>query len=342
MAQTRQQVVIRRAGSPDVLAVQSSDLPALNSGEVTVEVAAAGVNFADILARQGLYPDAPPLPCTVGYEVAGTITAVADDRLEHRLGERVFGLTRFGGYASHINIPAEQLFEIPQNLNFEEAASLPVAYLTAWQLAVVMGQLRPDETLLIQNAGGGVGLALLDIAQHLGATTIGTASGRKHEFLKQRGLDHAIDYTQQDWLSAVLNITDQRGVELITDPLGGASWRKSYRALRSTGRLGMFGVSEGAGSGVAGKLRMLSTAIKMPFYHPVSLMNDNRAVFGVNMGHMWHEVDKISAWMKPLIEGIESGWVRPKVDAVFRFEQAGDAHQYIENRKNIGKVVLTP
>lgn len=338
----RKQVVITKAGAPGVLQVQESELSRPKLGEVTVEVAAAGVNFADILARQGLYPDAPPLPCTVGYEVSGTITAIGPGIEQDWLGKRVFGLTRFGGYASHINIPVNQLFEIPDSLNFEEAASIPVAYLTAWQLVCINGQLRSDETILIQNAGGGVGLAILDIAKHIGASTIGTASTRKHEFLAERGLDHAVDYNKVDWYREVMRITDKAGVELITDPLGGKSWRSSYKALRSTGRLGMFGVSEASATGFTGKLKLLRTALQMPFFHPVSLMNENRAVFGVNMGHMWHEVDKIRVWMNALIEGIEAGWIRPYVDKTFRFSEAAEAHQYIEDRRNIGKVLLIP
>jgi NADPH:quinone reductase-like Zn-dependent oxidoreductase len=282
------------------------------------------------------------MPCTVGYEISGTVIHAGSKELESWIGKRVFGLTRFGGYTSHINIPANQLFEIPDAMSFEEAAAIPVAYLTAYQLAVVMGQLTKSETILIQNAGGGVGLALLDIAKHIGATTIGTASARKHDFLKERGLDHAIDYTQDNWLNELSRITEGKGVELITDPLGGKSWQSSYKSLRATGRLGMFGVSEASATGFAGKIKLLRTALSMPFFHPVNLMNQNRSVFGVNMGRLWHEVDKIRDWMEVLTEGAEAGWVRPHVDKVFTFDEAGAAHTYIEERKNIGKVLLTP
>lgn len=339
---TRRQIVISQHGDTNKLKVQENSLPTLKAGEVTVEVAAAGVNFADIMARQGLYPDAPPLPMVVGYEMSGTVTAVAPDVDSSLIGKRVFGLTRFSGYSSHLNIPVNQIFEVPEKLSFEEAASIPVAYATAYALVISMGQLTADETILIQNAGGGVGLAILDLAKHIGATTIGTASTRKHDFLKERGLDHAIDYNKVDWRKEVSRITNNRGVELITDPLGGKSWKHGYKALRSTGRLGMFGISAASETGFMGKIKLIKTAMDMPFFHPVSLMNENRSVFGVNMGHMWHEVDKLRVWMDFLIQGVNDGWVRPYVDATFKFDEAHKAHEYIEQRKNIGKVLLVP
>jgi NADPH:quinone reductase-like Zn-dependent oxidoreductase len=207
---------------------------------------------------------------------------------------------------------------------------------------VVVGSLSADETVLIHNAGGGVGLAAIDIARHVGATIYGTASSGKHAFLKQRGLHEAIDYTRGDWSQELTRLTGGLGVELITDPLGGNHWKKSYKALRHTGRLGMFGISVATESGLAGPLRLLKTALGMPLFNPVSLMNDNRSVFGVNMGHLWHEPAKIRRWMESLLQGVADGWVRPHVDQVFPFSQTGAAQAHIQGRKNIGKVVLVP
>ena len=161
-----QQVVITRAGAPERLRRQTSRLDPPAPGEAQVEVVAAGTNFADILARQGLYPDAPPL--VVGYEVSGTVRAVGTGVEESLVGQDVLALTRFGGYSSALNVPAAQVFAKPGVLSHAEAASIPVAYLTAWQLLVVQGGLREGDTVLIQNAGSGVGLAALDIARHVG------------------------------------------------------------------------------------------------------------------------------------------------------------------------------
>jgi NADPH:quinone reductase-like Zn-dependent oxidoreductase len=234
------------------------------------------------------------------------------------------------------------IFEIPAAIDFDQAAALPVNYLTAYQLLVVMGGLKKDESVLIHNAGGGVGLAALDIARHIGARTMGTSSPAKHTFLKKRGLDHAIDYRAHDFLKEVNRLTKGRGCELVIDPLGGSHWKKSYKALRATGRLGMFGISTLTQSGMARPLRFLKLMLQLPWYNPVMLMNANKSVFGVNLGHLWHEPEKIQGWMRHILQGVDEGWARPHVDKTFSFEKAADAHAYIEDRKNIGKVVLVP
>jgi NADPH:quinone reductase-like Zn-dependent oxidoreductase len=217
-----------------------------------------------------------------------------------------------------------------------------VNYLTAWALLVTMGGLKRDEAVLIHNAGGGVGLAALEIARHIGAKTFGTASAGKHEFLRARGLDHPIDYRNQDWLPALMSLTNNRGVELIIDPLGGANWKKSYRGLRATGRMGVFGMSVASASGIAGKIRALKAILAMPRFNPIGLMNRNKSVFGLNLGHLWGEGEKVASWMSEIMHGVAEGWIRPHVDCSFPFDQIGDAHTYIESRKNTGKVVLIP
>ena len=336
------QVVTTRNGSVEVLKIQEAPDPTPARGEVVVNVKAAGLNFADILARQGLYPDGPKKPCVMGYEVAGVVDTVSDDVDRALLGKAVVAMTRFRGQAEKVAVAATQLFEKPASLSFEEAAAIPVNYLTAYALLHVMGSLHAGESVLIHNAGGGVGLAAIDIAQKIGATTYGTASPGKHEFLRERGLDHAIDYRNQDWLPILKQLTNGRGVDLVIDPIGGSHWKKSYAALRHTGRLGMFGVSTASANGLKGKLKLAKAAFQMPRFHPLGLLNKNRGVFGLNLGHMWHEPEKVSVWMKEILDGVGEGWIRPHVDKAFPFAQAGDAHSYMEARKNIGKVVLVP
>ena len=197
-------VVTTANGDVRVMKVEERPDPKPAEGQVVVRVKAAGLNFADILARQGLYPDGPPKPCIMGYDVAGMVEAVGAGVDQSLTGKAVIAMTRFKGQAELVVVPAAQIFEKPDNLSFEQAAAIPVNYLTAWALLVTMGGLQKDEAVLIHNAGGGVGLAALDIARHIGAKTFGTASPSKHEFLKQRGLDHAIDYRSQDWLPVLL------------------------------------------------------------------------------------------------------------------------------------------
>jgi NADPH:quinone reductase-like Zn-dependent oxidoreductase len=335
-------IVTTANGDVRVMKVQEQPDPTPGRGEVLVRVKAAGLNFADILARQGLYPDGPPKPCIMGYEVSGVIESTGETVDRELVGQAVIAMTRFKGQAELVAVPEMQVFEKPANLSFEEAAAIPVNYLTAWALLVVMGGLQKDEAVLIHNAGGGVGLAALDIAKHIGAKTYGTASPSKHQFLKQRGLDHPIDYRNQDWLPVLLELTNGRGVELVIDPLGGKHWEKSYRALRTTGRMGMFGMSVASASGIRGKLRAMKAMAQMPRFNPLNLINRNRGVFGLNLGHMWGEGEKVAGWTGEIMRGVAEGWIRPHVDRTFPFAQIADAHRHMEERKNIGKVVLVP
>jgi NADPH:quinone reductase-like Zn-dependent oxidoreductase len=336
------QIVTTRAGGVEVLKVQEKPDPKPGPGEVVIRVRAAGLNFADILSRQGLYPDSPPKPCVMGYEVSGVVEAVGDDVNSSFVGKSVAALTRFGGQSDMVVVKATQLFEKTETLTFEQAAAIPVNYLTAYALLVVMGSLHAGESVLIHNAGGGVGLAAIDIAKKVGAVTYGTASPKKHKFLAERGLDHAIDYRKQDWQPVLMQLTNGRGVDLVIDPIGGSHWKKSYASLRHTGRLGMFGVSTGSANGFFGKLKMLKAVLQSPRFHALPLLNKNRGVFGLNLGHMWHEPEKVALWMRDILRGVEEGWVRPYVDRSFSFDEVGEAHRYLEERKNIGKVVLVP
>lgn len=336
------QIVMTKYGDKEVLRTKETEDPRPGVGEVLIQVKAAGINFADILARRGLYPDAPKPPCVPGLEVSGVVEIVGSGVDSTLVGKSVLAGTRFGGYSDKVCVPVNVVFEFPESLNFEEAAAILVTYLTAYQLLIVMGALQKGESLLIHNAGGGVGLAALDIAKHVGAITYGTASASKHSFLKERGLDYPIDYRKQDFLSVIKELTGGKGVELVIDPIGGESWKKSYKALRSTGRLGMYGVSTITESRMGGKLKFLKLAMQMPWFNPVKLMIANKSVFGVNLGRLGHEEEKLRGWMQKILKGVDEGWVRPYVDKVFPLEQAGEAHAYIEARKNIGKVVLVP
>jgi len=339
------QIVNIKNGGYNVLEVQEAPDPEPGADEVLIAVKASGLNFADILARKGIYPDAPSKPCVMGYEVAGTVEAVGEDVDSIRKGEHVIAMTRFKGQAEKVLLKPKQIYKKPQSLSFEEAAAIPVNYLTAYVLIVVMGSLQDYESILIHNAGGGVGLAALDIARHVGATTYGTASQRKHELLNERGLDYAIDYRNKDWYEELMKLTNNRGVDLITDPLGGREWKRSYKALRATGRLGMFGISTASksfGAGLLTKLRLLKTFLQMPFFHPSSMLNKNRGAFGVNLGHLWHEPEKAAIWTQRLLDGVAEGWINPRVDKVFEFSEIREAHYHIESRKNIGKVILVP
>jgi NADPH:quinone reductase-like Zn-dependent oxidoreductase len=336
------QIWIPRIGDPQVLEVRETDDPTAGAGEVVIDVAAAGVNFADIMARMGLYPDAPPLPCVVGYEVAGTIAAVGEGVTEHAVGDRVLALTRFGGYTDRLLAPAAQVSPIPESLSFEAAAAIPVNYLTAWLMLVELGHVHEGHTVLVHAAAGGVGQAALQICKMHGAEVIGTASPGKHDRLREAGVRDCIDYTTQDFEAAVAKLTGGRGVDLVIDAVGGASFAKSFRSLAPMGRLFMFGVSSFAPGKRRSVLAALGGLLRMPKFRPIGLMNDNRGVFGVNLGHLWDEAPALRRMLGEVLSHVPSGKISPVVDRSFPFAAAHEAHSYLQDRKNFGKVVLTP
>lgn len=338
------QVWITKNGAPEVLQVKEAADPSAAAGQVRIRVEAAGVNFADIMGRIGLYPDLPPVPVVCGYEVGGRVDAVGSGVDASWVGKDVFAMTRFGGYSDVVCVPENQVFVRPSGMSAEQGAAIPVNYFTAWQLVVVMGGLRAGETMLVHSAGGGVGIAATQIAKNIGAKVIGTASKGKHEYLSSIGVDMLIDYRTEDFEKCTMELTKGAGVELILDAVGGASFKKGFRVLAPTGRLGMFGMSSAAPDKQRNMAAALKMALQMPWFqfNPVALIDSNKGVFGVNLGHLWEQVPRIQSWADSLLALWDKGIVRPCVDKVFPFAEAAAAHHYVQDRKNIGKVLLKP
>ena len=338
-----QQVWISKAGPPEVLQVRRASDPEPPVGSVRIRVEAAGINFADIMARLGLYPDLPHIPIVPGYEVAGRVDAVGAGVDTGWIGRDVLAMTRFGGYADVVCVPERFVFERPQGMSADEGAAFPVVYLTAYQLIEVMGRPREGETVLINGAGGGVGLAAIQLVKRIGATIIGTASAPKHDFLRSIGVDHCIDYRTEDVGRRVNSVVRGRGVDLVLDPIGGASFKRSFELLGPTGRLGMFGISAAATGKRRKWLDYIRMGLSMPWFTftPPVLMNQNKGVFGVNMARLWSETERLRGWMETLFSFYEAEEVRPIISETFTLSDAVSAHHYIQDRKNIGKVLLT-
>jgi len=336
------QIWIPKHGGPEVLEVREAPDPDPQPGEVRIRVEASGINFADILARMGLYQDAPPLPCVVGYEVAGIVDGAGAGVEGFADGDRVVSATRFRGYSDVVCVPAGQARSIPEGLSFSDAASIPVNWLTAWWMLVRLANLQPDETALVHACAGGVGLAALQITHHFGGRVIGTASASKHDRLRAMGVSHCIDYRTQDFEKEVMSLTEGRGVDVVLDAVGGRSFAKSYRVLDDLGRLILFGASSFA----PGTRRSLPAAVRglvqTPRFNPFSLMMKSRGVFGFNLGRLWHRAEETADMMVHILDLVADGTFRPVVDQTFSFDHAAEAHQYIQDRKNFGKVILTP
>jgi NADPH:quinone reductase-like Zn-dependent oxidoreductase len=299
------------------------------------------VNFADVMARLGLYPDAPKPPMVVGYEVAGLVDAVGADVTDVRVGDRVLAMTRFGGYADRVVVPALFAFPVPGGINDAVAAAIPVNYLTAFLALYRIANLLEGEIVLVHGAGGGVGIAATQLARLRGATVIGTASSAKHEAIRQLGVQHAIDYRDGNLVANVRHITGKRGVDVVLDPIGGRSFSDSYRLLAPLGRLIVYGVSSLASGERRNWLHAAITMLRMPRFGPLSLMNRNRGVFGLNLGHLWREHAQLADAMRAILREVDAGRLQPIVARTFPLEHAADAHRFMQSRSNIGKVVLT-
>jgi NADPH:quinone reductase-like Zn-dependent oxidoreductase len=334
-------LVITEHGPPDVMRVQERPDPEPGSGEVRVRVRAAGVNFADLLARVGLYPEAPKPPCVVGYEIAGDVDAVGDGVEGFEVGQRVMGGSRFGGYAQLAVTGSDVLIPIPDGWSYSEAAALPVAYATAYAGLIRFGGLRAGERVLIQGAGGGVGIAATQVAKLAGAEVWGTASPPKHEAIRGFGVDQPVDYRTHDVVDEVRRIAgEDHPFDLAFDPLGGRSFRQSFALLRPGGRLVCFGASEMQAGERRSPLRAMRILAQMPRFNPIKLMRESKSVIGLNMLTLW-DAGGIEGFIEPLREWLDQGRIRPVVAKEFRLDDGPEAHRFVHERKNIGKVVLT-
>ncbi len=294
-----------------------------------------------------MYPDAPPLPSVVGYEVAGIVEAVGEGVESCAAGDRVMAATRFGGHAELCSVAARDVLPLPAEMSFEQGAAVPVNYGTAYAGVVLMGGLREGDRLLVHAAAGGVGIAATQLAAARGAEVFGTASAAKHDAIRAQGVDHAIDYRTVDFEAEVLRLTGGEGIDIAFDAIGPTSFRKDYRLLRPGGRLVCYGLSEvqsGEGRDLAAAVKGLvrMTTATMPWWKSMAIMNENKGVFGLNMLHWWDREGSLDRVVAPLADDLAAGRLEPVVAASFPFDEAAAAHRYIHERRNVGKVVLVP
>ena len=334
-------LVVTEHGPPEVLRVQDRPDPQPGAGEVRVRVRAAAINFADLLARVGLYAAAPAPPCVVGYEIAGDVESVGPGVEGLEPGQRVMGGCRFGGYAELVVTGAGEVIPLPDGWSYAEGAALPVAYATAYAGLVRYGGLRAGERVLIQAAAGGVGIAATQIAKLVGAEVFGAASPTKHDAIRSFGVDHAVDYRTHDVVDEVRRMTgEQQPLDMAFDAIGGRSFKQSFSLLRPGGRLVCFGASEVQAGERRSRARALRVLAQMPRFNPVRLMSESKSVIGLNMLGLWDAKGSLDEYIEPLARWLEQGAIRPVVAATFPLEQGPAAHRYLHARENIGKVVL--
>jgi NADPH:quinone reductase-like Zn-dependent oxidoreductase len=319
-------------------------LKAPDSGEVQVRVLAAGVNFADLLMRAGLYGTVPPMPYSPGFAVAGEVVHVGAAVSDWKVGDRTVAIVRYGGYAHDLVIPTKQLFRYPDTLTPEQAAAIPVVFLTAWVCLFNTGNASPGEKALVLGAGGGVGTAAVQLATRHGLRVIGTAGDdRKRRFVvEELGAEACFD-SRGEWERQVVERVGARGIDIALDPIGGRATASCQRLLAPLGRLVFYGLSEAMPRPKRSWPSAAWAWLRTPRYHPLSLVQPNIGIFGVHLLHLHSKETILQPAMEHIFNGVARGEIQAILDKVFPFDRDGavEAHQYLHARKNLGKVVLS-
>jgi len=318
--------VIHENGGPDVLRYQDVPDPECPDGCVVVDAEAISIEGGDLLARAR--GDLPAAPHIVGYLSAGVVSEVAAGVDGPAVGDRVVALNFAGSHAARRIAPAIMTWPIPDGLDAARAASVPVAFGTAYECLFTAGNLADGQTALIHAGAGGVGMAAIQLAKHAGATVISTASSdEKLERLKAFGLDHGINYATENFVRRTKELTDSRGVDVVLDSIGGQNLVDSVGVLAYRGTLVSVGVAARAGSAIEAQ----------------SLWTQNNALRGVYLGGaLVSEYPRIHAIIGDMLQRVADGELRVEIDQSFPLEQAADAHAYVESRKAFGRVVMTP
>ncbi|XP_023691549.2 synaptic vesicle membrane protein VAT-1 homolog [Paramormyrops kingsleyae] len=315
-------------------------MPVPKKGEVMIRVKACGLNFADLVARQGLYERLPPPPITLGMECAGVVEAVGEGVTGRKVGDKVFAVNAYGLWQEVVLTGAQFTFTMPEGISFEEAAAFPVNYMTAYLLLFKFANLQPHQSVLVHMAAGGVGTAVTQLCKLVeGVTLFGTASASKHEAIRQGGVTHPIEY--QSYVDDIRKISP-KGLDIVLDPLGGSDVQQGFDLLKPMGRL----VTYGFANALTGPKKNRMALAKM-WYNEFSikamaLMQSNKVVCGFHLGYLYKEREVFEEVVGKLLELYKQGKIKPRVDSVHHFEQVGDAMRRMQERLNIGKVILLP
>ena len=339
-------MVVKRYGPAEVFESREVPDPQPKPGEVVIRVKAVGVNFADLLQRMGIYPGTPKPPFVPGFEVSGVVEKVAEggkasDGEPLHVGDAVTALPQFNAYAEWVAVPAGRVYRLPAGMPFDDAAAIPVNYLTAYHSMFAMGNLQSGDRILIHGAAGGVGIAAVQLARARGLEIYGTAGPTKQEYLRKIGVDHAIDYEKNNFVDVVQKFAPD-GIEMVMDAIGGKSFAESYKCLGPTGRLVVYGFSAAAGAdGKKNAVRGLRALLQTPRFHPLKLMARNVSIIGVNLGRMPARGSLLRGELDEIFTMYTAGKVKPVIGKTFPLGDAASAHKYLHARKNIGKVILT-
>jgi len=319
--------------------IRDTEIPTPDAREVCIKVNYFGLNFADVVARRGLYPDAPKNPAVLGYDVTGTIHSVGAEVTEFKVGDKVAALTRFGGYAEYACTMVEGVVKIPKGYDEAKATALATQACTAYYCAEECVTLNTGDNVLVQAAAGGVGSILVQIARHHGCTVFGTASTSKQKILESNGVHYPIDYTKQDFKDEITKILGGDNLDFVFDSIGGSVFKKGYKLLQPGGTM----VTFGAAAQVAGnnKFKALAVVFGFGIFSPIQLLMSSKSLVAVNMLRI---ADYKPALFKKIFSGVmnyaEQGVIDPTVAKVYPADQIAEAHSHLESRNSIGKLVM--
>ena len=334
--------VVTRKGGPDVLEIRQLPDPEPGPGQVRVRVRAIGLNFADVLMRIGVYTGTPAAPFVPGLEFSGVVDKAGDAVDAFRGGEPVMAVTRFGSHAELVTLDARRVMRLPARMSFEEGAAFPVNYLSAHCGLVHLGRLRPGERLLLHAAAGGVGIASIQLARHIGAEIFGTAgSAPKLELIRSMGVAHAINYRVDDFASAIRGQIGPNRIDVVMDSVAGRLFKPGWDLLAPMGRYIIYGMASVSGKGGLNYLRAARELLALPRIQPLHMVAANRTLSGFHLGTLDAAHPYFRTAAGEILELYERGVLRPFVGATFPFEKICEAHAHLQSRASTGKVVVT-
>jgi NADPH:quinone reductase len=320
-------VRVPRYGGVEVLEYIDMDQPRPQEGEVLLRVHAAGINYADVLMRFGMYPGGLKPPFIAGMEVAGEIVEAGKGVDPGLTGKRVMGMAPSGGYAEYVTALARATLALPAHFSYEQGAAFPVTYQTAYHALITCGRARAGQTVLIHAAAGGVGTAAVQISKLLGLCIIATASSdEKLEKVRAMGADICVNYAEKDFVPVVLEATHGRGCELILESVGGAVFRNSFKCLAVLGKMIVYGIASG----------------ELEIVHPRELLFKNQSVIGLHLTAVAQNPELSIPAIKDLSTWVAERRLSPAVGHRFPLVQVAEAHRLMESRQSYGKIVLLP
>lgn len=340
-------VVIHKAGSYDALTLESYAAAEPAANEVSIKVAATGINYADCVIRMGLYKSANELhgyPITPGFEVSGEVIAVGAEVTQFKAGDKVLGMSLFGGYCSQLCLPEHQVFALPDNVDLIEAAGIPAVYLTAWFALHELAHLRAGENVLVHSGAGGVGLAALQLAKRAGAKPVAVVGApHKVDVAKAFGAVAVIDKSSDELWSQAEKISPD-GYAVIMDPNGYSTLEDSYKHLAPVGKLVIYGFHSmlPQGTGRPNYLKLARDWLRTPRFNPLNMTADNKSVLAFNLSFLSERQDLLLAAMSDILQGLHDGSLKPLPYQTWPLADVGQAHHAIESAQTTGKLLLTP